>query len=201
MGFCSFRELQVNMTGIVCRSGSISRNNLGKWAGNRTCICLWTTLGRIKHLEAPWLWRYVCVVSTVNTAPSKRIGSGSMFCAMCDSEPLAFKKSSSFYHFAFYKYHSDSIMEDGLGGKESKGRKPVIGWLWWSKWMMIKANVKPKIDMSNKVWEKEGLVGNVDFVEEMIHFGIALSLKWNIKAEVTRGQWFWMWARIPGWWI
>lgn len=56
-------------------------------------------------------------------------------------------------------------------------------WLQWLKWKMIKANIKLKIDMSNRVWEKEeyrinrSLVGDADFVEKIIHFGIALSLK------------------------
>ena len=44
---------------------------------------------------------------------------------MCDSEPLDFKKSSSFFHFAVYKYHSGSVMEDGLEGRENKCKKTI----------------------------------------------------------------------------
>lgn len=42
---------------------------------------------------------------------------------MCDSEPLDFKKNSSFFQSAVYKYHFGSIMDDGLEGRETKCKK------------------------------------------------------------------------------
>ena len=85
IGFCSFRELQVNMTRIVCRGGSVSSNNFRKWAESRTRMDLCTTFRKIKLFKAPWhskLHDYgdmFLLLATVNTTPSKRKHRVSIF--------------------------------------------------------------------------------------------------------------------------
>lgn len=54
---------------------------------------------------------------------------------------------------------------------------------------MIKACIKPKIDMGNRIQEKEeysinrSLVGDVDFLENIIHFGIDLNLELAVEHQ------------------
>lgn len=77
--------------------------------------------------------------------------------------------SSSFFHFASYKYHFGSVTGDGLEGRETKPRKTSYKMIAVVQVKDYKSQNQLKIDMSNRVCEKEeyginrNLVKDVDF--------------------------------------